>query len=86
MVSKLSELDYVVQHRAGFKKGHVDTLSRHLGVITNPDPLSRESVQQKQGRIVSVAEKTYGLIPVRVNSIWIAMTSCTNVSKTANIS
>jgi hypothetical protein len=45
---KLSELDFVVEHRAGSKIGHVDALSRHLGAITNPDPLTRESVQQEQ--------------------------------------
>ena len=45
---KLSELDFVVKHRAGSKIGHVDALSRHVGAITNPDPLSRESVQQEQ--------------------------------------
>ena len=45
---KLSELDFVVEHRAGSKIGHVDALSRHVGAITNPDPLSRESVQQEQ--------------------------------------
>jgi len=44
----LSELDSVVEHRAGSKIGHVDALSRRVGAITNPDPLSRESVQQEQ--------------------------------------
>jgi len=47
---KLSELDFVVKHRAGSKIGHVDALSRHVGAITNPDPLSRENVQQEQKR------------------------------------
>jgi len=30
---KLSELDFVVEHRAGSKIGHVDALSRHVGAI-----------------------------------------------------
>jgi len=45
---KLSELDFVVEHRAGSRIGHVDAVSRHVGAITNPDPLSRKSVQQEQ--------------------------------------
>jgi len=44
----LSELDFVVEHRAGSKIGHVEALSRQVGAITNPDPLSRESIQQEQ--------------------------------------
>jgi len=47
---KLSELDFVVEHRAGSKIGHADALSRHVGAITNPDPLSRESIQQEQSK------------------------------------
>jgi len=37
---KLSELDFVVEHRAGSKIGHEDALIRHVGAITDPDPLS----------------------------------------------
>jgi hypothetical protein len=39
---KMPELDFVVERRAGSTIGHVDALSRHVGAITNPDPLSRE--------------------------------------------
>ena len=49
---KLSELDFVVEHRAGSKIGHVDALSRHVGAITNPDPLSRENIRQEQSKDV----------------------------------
>ena len=35
---KLSELDFVVEHREGSKIGHLDALSRHVGAIENPDP------------------------------------------------
>jgi len=45
---KLSELDFVVENRAGSKTGHVDALTRHMGAITKPDPVSRESVRQEQ--------------------------------------
>jgi len=37
---KLSELDFVVEHRAGCKIGHVDALSRNVGAITNSCRLS----------------------------------------------
>jgi len=83
---KQSELDFVVEHRAGFKIGRVDALCRHVGVITNPDPLSRGNVQQEQRKMLSVADKTQGVMTVRVNTSWIAMTSCTDVRKTVNIS
>jgi len=82
---KLSELDYVVEHKAGSSIGHVGALSRHVGAITNPDRLSRESVQQEQGKDDFCRRQNPG-ITLRVNSSWIAMTSCTEVSKTANIS
>jgi len=49
---KLSELDFVVEHRAGSKIGHVDALTRHVGAITNPDPPSRESIRQEQSKDV----------------------------------
>jgi hypothetical protein len=45
---KLSVLDFVFKHSTGSKLGHVDALSRHVETIMNPDPLSRESVRQKQ--------------------------------------
>jgi hypothetical protein len=47
---KLSELDFFVEHRVGSKIGHVYALNRHVGAITNPHPLSRENVQQEQGK------------------------------------
>jgi len=31
---KLSELDFIVQHRPGTKIAHVDALSRHVGTVT----------------------------------------------------
>ena len=49
---KLSELDFVFEHRAGSKIGHVDALSRRVGAITNPDPLNRESILQEQNKDV----------------------------------
>ena len=45
---RLSELDFVVEHRAGSKIGHVDALSRHVGAITHPNSLSNEVVLREQ--------------------------------------
>ena len=83
---KLSELDFVVEHRAGSKIGHVYALIQHVGAIMNPDPLSGESIRKEQSKDAFVADKTQGLTRVRTNFSWIAMTSCTDVSKTVNIS
>jgi hypothetical protein len=43
-------LDSVVEHKAGSKIGHVDALNGHLNANTNPDPLSRENVQEEQSK------------------------------------
>jgi hypothetical protein len=45
---KLSELDFLVEHRAGCKIGHVDALSRHLGTITHTSSLEKERILQEQ--------------------------------------
>jgi len=57
---KLSELDFVVEHRVGSKLGHVDALSRHVGAITNPDHLSRENVQHEQRKDAFCRRKNPG--------------------------
>jgi len=57
---KLSELDFVDEHGAGFKIGHVDALSQHVEAITNPDPLSRESVQKEQRKDACSRRQTPG--------------------------
>jgi hypothetical protein len=41
---KLSELDFVVEHRSGSKIGHVDALSRHIGAVKYGPALSKEIV------------------------------------------
>ena len=45
---KLSELDFVVEHRAGSKIGHVDALSRHVGAILQEGILDRKNIFQEQ--------------------------------------
>jgi hypothetical protein len=41
---KLSELDFVVQHRSGKKMAHIDALSRHVGAIVQGGALEKEDV------------------------------------------
>jgi hypothetical protein len=45
---KLSELDFIVEYRAGTKIPHVDALSRHVGAITDKDKLSPEEIRDEQ--------------------------------------
>jgi len=47
---KLSELDFVVQHRAGKKMAHVDALSLHVGVIVQGGTLEKEDVLREQAK------------------------------------
>jgi hypothetical protein len=45
---KLSELDFVVQHRPGSKIGHADALSRHVGAVMLDDSLDKENIKCEQ--------------------------------------
>ena len=45
---KWSELDFVVEHRPGFKIGHVDALSRHIGAVIHEDSLDKERILCEQ--------------------------------------
>jgi len=47
---KLSELDFIVEHRAGKKIPHLDALSRHVGSVLNDKNLSREVVRDEQAK------------------------------------
>ena len=47
---KLSELDFVVEHRAGSKIGHADALSRHVGTVTLASTLGKDSIRREQNR------------------------------------
>jgi len=47
---KLSELDFVVKHRAGSKIGHVDALSRHVGAILQEGILDKKNIFQEQAK------------------------------------
>ena len=45
---KLSELDFVVEHRPGAKIPHADALSRHVAAIEQGEPLSRKNILEQQ--------------------------------------
>jgi len=45
---KLSELDFIVEHRPGTKIAHVDALSRHVGTVTLNNCLDKTTFLQEQ--------------------------------------
>jgi hypothetical protein len=45
---KLSELDFVVQHRPVSKIGHVDALSRHVGAVMVNDSSDKQNIKCKE--------------------------------------
>ena len=45
---KLSELDFVVEHRPGTKFAHVDALSRHVGTVTVNNCLHKVTILHEQ--------------------------------------
>ena len=44
----MSELDFVVEHKPGFKIGHVDALSRHVGAVMNENLLDKERIPSEK--------------------------------------
>jgi len=57
---KLSELDFVVEHRSGSKLGHVDALSRHVDAIKHEAALSKEIVLREQEKGAFCMKQTPG--------------------------
>lgn len=45
---RLSEFDFVVEHKAGSKIGHVDALSRHVATVLDDGILSKERILLEQ--------------------------------------
>jgi hypothetical protein len=45
---KLSEIDFIVEHRPGSQIGHVDALSRHAGAVMPECNLKKETIQREQ--------------------------------------
>jgi len=59
---KLSELDFVVEHRPGPKIGHADALSRHVGALTLANTLHKESIRREQTQDDFCIERKPGTI------------------------
>ena len=51
---KLSDLDFVVEHRTGRKIGHVDALSRRVVDIIPEYSLDKENIKREQDKTFSV--------------------------------
>jgi hypothetical protein len=47
---RLSEFDFVIEHKAGTKIRHVDALSRHVGVVIEDGLPSKEGILTEQGK------------------------------------
>jgi len=45
---KLSELDFIVEHKSGCKISHVDALIRHVGAVMHEDSLDKERILCEQ--------------------------------------
>jgi hypothetical protein len=57
---KLSELDFVVELRAGTKMAHVDALSRHVGTIVQGGTLDKENALLEQAKNAFCLKQTPG--------------------------
>jgi hypothetical protein len=45
---KLSEIDFVVEYRAGFKIGYINALSQHINAVMHEDILDRNNILHEQ--------------------------------------
>jgi len=57
---KISELDFIVDHRSWSKIGHVDALSRHVGAVKHEATLSKEIVLRGQEKDAFCMKQTPG--------------------------
>jgi len=57
---KLSELDFVVDHRSGSKIGHVDALNRHVGAVKHRAALSKGMVLREKENYAFCMKQTTG--------------------------
>ena len=66
---RLSQLDFVVEHKPGSKMGHVDALSRHVGSVTQDNALNKENVLREQEKDAFCIKQAPGLIAVSESSL-----------------
>ena len=60
---KLSELNFVVEHKPGSKIGLVDALSRHVGAVMHEDSLDKERIFSEQQKDEFWTEQEPGTYP-----------------------
>ena len=66
---RLSQLDFVVEHKPGSKMGHVDALSRHVGSVTHDNALNKKMYLESKRRMLSASNRLLGLIAVSESSL-----------------
>jgi hypothetical protein len=64
---KLSDLDFVVEHKPGTKIPHVDALSRHVGTVTYEGCLDKVKILQEQAKEAFCAKQTPGTYSSKVS-------------------
>ena len=57
---KLSEMDFAVEHGAGYKIGHVDALSRHVGAVMEEVIVYRNIILRDQAKETSCTKRKPG--------------------------
>jgi len=60
-------IEFVVEHRAGSKIGHVDALSPHVGAILEEGILDRKNILQEQAKNAFCTKQAQGHINARKN-------------------
>jgi hypothetical protein len=75
---KLSEFDFVVEHRPGSKIPHVDALSRHVGAVTHDGCPNKTSVLQEQAKDAFCAKQDHGTFTSRKSQNY-QTASCSNL-------
>jgi len=83
---RLSDLDFIVEHRAGNKIPHVDAQSRHVGTISRENKLSPEEVFNEQRRDRFCKELKPEITPATWNSFMTTQVSYTDDRGTIRIS
>ena len=64
---RLSEFDFVIEHKAGTKISHIDALSRHVGGIMEDSLPDKERFLEEQKKTLSVTRENQKTPPVTVN-------------------
>jgi len=83
---KLSQFDFVIEHKAGAKICNVDALSRHVGGIMEDGLPDKERFLVEQKRTLSLIRENQETPPARANVFWTKMASYISVEPIENTS